>query len=256
MGELVHGYRDRSVGRPAPRQSRPQVGTGRALNDDAWTGTVIEFDEVAPIIGRSAEAITDAVSDDGLVRRRKSDPNAYFRRRVAFRAWADRIAVAVQEQHLAPRANGTMGVTGPYGPATITTYDALGPVARRTGEVAVDARRSPSSDASAASAAAPKTDRAHQRALSQLAFLPEPVRKSVMQRAPRPDHFIAEAIRLNTDSATPTHRVSVLRLDSQEAIVVMGSLFHGATHWQVEQRTYSFIEPDAITGPARPALGR
>ncbi|MDF8265168.1 hypothetical protein [Luteipulveratus flavus] len=261
MGELIHGRRERGVNRPAPRGRGPQtaVGAGRAPEGDRWEGTVIEFVEMAPLLGRSDAGFADAVSDDGLVRRRKTDPNAYFRRRVGFRASEDQILVAVQEQPLAPRANGTMGVTGPYGPATTTTYRPHGPVGRRLGKVAIDlhVRAEASAGAAATTGATEKPSRAHERALSQLAFLPEPVRRSVMGRAPAPEHFIAEAVRLNRGSITPTHRVSALRLDGREAIVVVGSLLHGATHWQVEQRTYAFAEQPALDAPAsRPQLGR
>jgi hypothetical protein len=232
MGDLVPRS---GAGKTVAHQFGPAIaGTGRAVEDTTWNGDVIDFDEFAALprlVGGSP--VAEAVTDDGLVRRRRQGPaELYFRRRVGFRAWPSEIVVVVREQPLAPRADGRMSIRGPYGPPVVSRRLAAEPAVRRIGDVPVDPPdpTPPAGD--------PSSDRRHRRAFDQLAFLPAPVRRSVLQRAPAPTHFIAEAIRLDPSSAAPCHRVSVLRMDEHTAIVVVGSRQHRARHWQVDQRTY------------------
>jgi hypothetical protein len=104
MGDLV---RRTSLGASIERRAAaPLSDGGRAIEHAMWDVPAIAFDEFAQVSHPFGDhPVVDAVSDDGLVRRRRSDrAECYFRRRVGFRAWPSGIVVVAREQ---PRIGST-----------------------------------------------------------------------------------------------------------------------------------------------------
>lgn len=207
----------------------PVPGEGRSVDAGDWSEDVLTFEALgAPALGDRPIASMARLLPGA---RRRGSPPQYFRRRVGW--WADptRIVTATSEQPLQPQPDGRFRTGGPWSGPRLDELRPAGRPVRRVGDVPQD-RKFTADDADGRAAGTPFDD-----ALLQIAYLPEPVRRSIAARVPSPAFFAAEAVRY-TPNRAPWHAVQVLKMDDSHALVVVASRQAGAPTWQVEQVVY------------------
>jgi hypothetical protein len=199
------------------------------VDDGEWSCTVLPFEAVAGRVLEGDEIASMARLCPGA--RRRGSPPRYFRRRVGW--WVDprRVVTAVSEQLLIPQADGRFRATGEWSSPRIEELRPVGVPTRRVGDVRHDSTfGSGQTDDSG--------DTTFQDAWSQVAFLPEPVRRGIAARIPSPVLFEAQAVRYTPSRGGPRHTVRVLKMSDAQALVVTASRQSRAPTWQVEQVVY------------------
>lgn len=244
MGNLI-----RRAPAAAPGTRGADTGADGNVEEVKFTATATTFGDLGLPDPRAQQGVlSSGVRTEGSrVRRRRSD-ETYFRRAIAWTATRRRILIHRMEQPLAPQADGRFRATGPWVKAGSVLREAAAPAAVRRGDV-------PYAPKTGAGAEADDDGPDHQdrfsKAHSDLAVLPRPVRASVLNRAANPDHFYTLLLEHVRNGAVQSHSLNLLRVNSQEGIVVVASRQAGASTWQVEQYTYDFTP----AGTGSPALG-
>ncbi|WP_109471705.1 hypothetical protein [Ornithinimicrobium cavernae] len=224
---------------------------GRSVDEGDWSGTVLGRDSLG-LTPRAdgGEPFSESVRTLRGVRRRDT---SYSRSRLGWIAQVGGVLVAVSDQPLVPRSDGRFQAADGWGAVELTWHAVTRPPDRRTGDVAQD------------------TVLAHQETpaprdtapgglgeLSDLAYLPGPLRQSVLARLEGADLADVHAVRWTRPDGSSYHTVSGLVLRGTEGIALRATRQAGAPTWQAEQLSYSFVQQrPAVTGGAdgsRPKL--
>lgn len=249
MGDITRYPKHRQVvGAEVPNK----LTAGSDVNDSEWSGSVVAFADLNAQVPAGGTVITDCVDDDRKVRRNRRT-GRYFFRRIGWQARLDGIVVVVCERDLMPQPDGRFKPKGGW--RVISTHDhrSDGSVKNRTGDVVDDSAnpaipsRQPSTSAGH-DASVTKSDR-------DLEYLPRAVRLGVVKLVPSPSYFHCQAVQYSVDGQPTHHRVSVLRLSTTGAVVVLASRQMNAGTWQVQQVHYGLKAPaDPHEGSRMPRL--
>lgn len=271
MGEIEERRRDldrRAGGSAVARRGTAKpadAGPGRDTSDSSWNGGWTSFEDLGlrdP--GADSSVIAYAVEVDSVVRRRRSTGRTY-RIAIAWTATERAILVHRMEQELEAQPRGSFKPSSGWVKTGSVQRRARKPATVRVGDVAVDST-SPSAGSSAgASGSAPTRTSADEDsaevatlarlAADRLAFLPAPVRASVLRRAKQPDHYYGSAWRTGgrQPGSLPRYVSQILRMNEREAVVVSASRIGDDRHWHSAQYTYDLRTHAPDRGPA---LGR
>lgn len=242
----IERYEERAaVGRPSsPRLS---AGSGRSVDDCTWGGTVLEAADIGlrprP---EGGDTITSSARQMSGVRKAG---DWYYRRRYGWIAQVGGVLVGVSDQPLRPQPDGRFKPSGSWSRPREEWHALTAPPRVRRGEVPVDA---PTSGTAAPPSAPPAVG--GKRVLgeiSELSFLPEPLRRSAMARASDAHMLDAHAVRYSRDDGVGHFTVSVLILGPREGLVILASRQDGARTWQAEQTTYQLLTERHAIGDGR-----
>ena len=170
------------------------------------------------------------------VRKAGAPATRYYRRRLGWWATPERIVVTSSEQPLVKLSSGKMLPDGAWTPEESKHYLPIGVVRHRVGKVSVDSTRETTSGNSTEPMAKTGFEKNHADALDSIKYLPAPVRDSIMNRIPNPIVFEAQALKHSQNGGYWT--VEVLKLDDEQALVVIATRVVGYDFWTVEQRIY------------------
>lgn len=182
-----------------------------------------------------------------LAKPRKSS-GRIVQRRVGWQATPDRIVITTAERELAKADNGKYAPAGDWLIEERRTFpEESGKAAKRTGTVPMDHARD--GESAPTGSEHQGTEAAVAQAFPEgagfLGVLPAQVRSSAIARVPSPTQFDGVLLQEPDEAGNPVRlEVSVLRMDTQRAVVIQASRGTHDSQWSVSQATYRLGSPE------------
>ncbi|MGC2942427.1 MULTISPECIES: hypothetical protein [unclassified Brevibacterium] len=242
-------------GAKASTQMALQKGNGQAnvggevVRADASSITSLAPQDEASVRRIERDEIASCVNQ---LDKPRNSSGRVVQRRIGWRATPDRIIITVAERELRKNPTGTYSPAGPWLIELRRTFkEVSGKAAKRTGSVTADSNRVTSSgnDGESTSGTERTVSEKFPDASRALGALPAAVRSSAIARVPAPSQFEGELLEYSDSTGRSTSwKVTVLRMDSQRAVVVTGSKEANSNTWSVMQASYNLMEPELEQG--------